>query len=55
MPARIAETGETNVVDLMSAFRASLGARGNAPAVGPKSKTKATRTAAAKPRSREAG
>jgi DNA end-binding protein Ku len=56
-PARIAEPEDTNVIDLMSALRASLAAKGkSAPKTEPK--TKATKpakaTAAAKPKARKA-
>jgi DNA end-binding protein Ku len=57
-PAKVAEPEDTNVVDLMSALRASLAAKGKAT---PKSepKTKATKpaktTPAAKPKARKAG
>lgn len=43
-PAKIAEPEATNVVDLMSALRASLGSKGKAPA-NAKRKTKAAKTA----------
>ncbi len=53
-PAKIAEPEDTNVVDLMEALRASLGARGKTP---PKSEPKAkaaAKPAPAKPRTRKA-
>jgi DNA end-binding protein Ku len=54
-PAKVAEPEDTNVVDLMSALRASLAAKGGAaPKDGPKGKTKA-KPAADKPRARKAG
>ena len=60
-PAKVAEPEDTNVVDLMAALRASLGARGAAPAKAePKIKTaaepkaKADKSAPAKPRARKA-
>lgn len=52
-PARVAEPEDTNVVDLMSALRASLGAKGKAaPKTEAKSKAKAP---AHKPKARKAG
>ncbi len=52
-PAKVAEPEDTNVVDLMAALRASLGAKGGAPGQdGPKAKAKRV---ADKPRSRKAG
>ena len=52
-PAKVAEPEDTNVVDLMSALRASLGAKAKTPAkAAPKAKPKPT---AAKPRARKAG
>ena len=52
-PAKVAEPEDTNVVDLMSALRASLGAKAKTPAKpAPKAKPK---PAAAKPRARKAG
>jgi len=56
-PAKVAEPEDTNVVDLMSALRASLAAKatGKAPEKdGPKSKAK-TKPGAEKPRARKAG
>jgi DNA end-binding protein Ku len=56
-PARVAEPEDTNVIDLMSALRASLAAKGkSAPKTEPKAKaTKpAKATAAAKPKARKA-
>jgi DNA end-binding protein Ku len=54
-PAKVAEPQDTNVVDLMSALRASLGAKGKAPAKeDAKSKTKAAKPAAVKPRAKKA-
>ena len=51
-PAKVAEPEDTNVVDLMSALRASLSAKGKAPATAePKVKPK---PAAAKPKARKA-
>ena len=51
-PAKIAEPDNTNVVDLMSALRASLGAKG---ATRPAAKAKAPKTApATKPKARKA-
>jgi DNA end-binding protein Ku len=50
-PAKVAEPEDTNVVDLMAALRASLGAKGGAAAA--KSKAKAPK-AAAKPKARKA-
>ena len=52
-PAKVAEPDDTNVVDLMSALRASLGAKGKAPAAEPKAKAK--KAAPAKPKARKAG
>jgi DNA end-binding protein Ku len=50
-PAKVAEPEDTNVVDLMSALRASLGAKGKAPATAaPKSKA----VKSAKPKTRKA-
>ena len=52
-PAKVAEPEDTNVVDLMSALRATLGAKAKTPAkAAPKAKPK---PAAAKPRARKAG
>jgi len=51
-PAKVAEPEDTNVVDLMSALRASLSAKGKAPAAEPKPKTK--KAAPAKPKARKA-
>jgi DNA end-binding protein Ku len=56
-PAKVAEPEDTNVVDLMSALRASLSAKGKggAKAEAPKSTTaKAAKAVAAKPRPRKA-
>ena len=54
-PAKVAEPEDTNVVDLMSALRASLGAKGKAPAKDDaKGKPKAAKPAAAKPRAKKA-
>ncbi len=51
-PAKVAEPEDTNVVDLMAALRASLGAKGNGPAKAePQSKSK---PAAAKAKARKA-
>jgi DNA end-binding protein Ku len=50
-PAKVAEPDDTNVVDLMAALRASLGAKGK---VGAKTAAKAHK-AATKPRARKAG
>ncbi len=51
-PAKVAEPEDTNVVDLMSALRASLSAKGKGPAKAePKAKPK---PAAAKPKARKA-
>ena len=52
-PAKVAEPEDTNVVDLISALRASLGAKGKAPAAEPKAKAK--KSAPAKPKARKAG
>ena len=53
-PAKVAEPEDTNVVDLMAALRASLGAKDKAPAK-PAAKAKTTKTtAAAKPKARKA-
>jgi DNA end-binding protein Ku len=52
-PAKVAEPDDTNVVDLMSALRASLGAKGKAPAKD-EPKAKAGKTTAAKPKARKA-
>jgi DNA end-binding protein Ku len=53
-PAKVAEPDDTNVVDLMAALRASLGAKGKG--AGDKTaKAKTTKTAAAKPKARKAG
>jgi len=56
-PAKVAEPEDTNVVDLMAALRASLGAKGKAPAKdGPKGKAKpAAEKPHDKPRARKAG
>jgi DNA end-binding protein Ku len=54
-PAKVAEPEDTNVVDLMSALRASLGAKGKTAAKAePKSKAKASKPAPAKAKSRKA-
>src|SRR6201992_1537889 len=50
-PAKVAEPDDTNVVDLMSALRASLGAKGKAPAADPKAKAK--KAAPAQPKARQ--
>lgn len=50
-PARVAEPEDTNVIDLMSALRASLGGKSKPAARSPKAKTKAK--AAAKPRAKK--
>lgn len=47
-PAKVAEPDDTNVVDLMSALRASLGAKGKAPAK-PAAKAKAAKAPAKSP------
>jgi DNA end-binding protein Ku len=53
-PAKVAEPEDTNVVDLMSALRASLGAKGKTAAKAePKSKAKASKPAPAKAKSRK--
>ena len=52
-PAKVAEPEDTNVVDLMSALRASLGAKGKVPAKGD-TKAKAAKPAASKPRAKKA-
>ena len=52
-PAKVAEPDDTNVVDLMSALRASLSAKGKAPAAEPKAKAK--KSAPAKPKARKTG
>jgi len=52
-PAKVAEPEDTNVVDLMSALRASLSAKGKAPAAEPKAKAK--KPAPAKSKARKAG
>lgn len=52
-PAKVAEPDDTNVVDLMSALRASLGAKGKAPAK-PAPKARAAK-APAKAKARKAG
>jgi DNA end-binding protein Ku len=55
-PAKVDEPEDTNVVDLMSALRASLGAKGKAAEkTAPKAKAKASKSAPAKPRARKAG
>ena len=54
-PAKVAEPEDTNVVDLMAALRASLGAKGKAAArAEPKSKSKAAKPAPAKHRASKA-
>ncbi len=54
-PAKVAEPEDTNVVDLMSALRASLGAKGKVPAKeAAKSKPMAGKPAAAKTRAKKA-
>jgi DNA end-binding protein Ku len=57
-PAKVAEPEDTNVVDLMSALRASLAAKGK-PAAKPEPKAKPAKAAkaapAAKPKARKAG
>lgn len=54
-PAKVAEPEDTNVVDLMSALRASLSAKDKAQAKkDPKAKPKAAKPAAAKPKARKA-
>jgi DNA end-binding protein Ku len=54
-PAKVAEPDDTNVVDLMAALRASLGAKGKAPAKDDaRSKTKAAKPSAARPRAKKA-
>jgi DNA end-binding protein Ku len=54
-PARVAEPEDTNVVDLMSALRASLGAKAKAPAKDDaKARTKSARPAPAKARTKKA-
>ena len=54
-PAKVTEPEDTNVVDLMSALRASLSAKGKAaPKDDGKGKTKAAKPAAAKPRAKKA-
>ncbi len=54
-PAKVAEPEDTNVVDLMSALRASLGAKGKAPAKDDaKGNPKAAKPVAAKPRAKKA-
>ena len=50
-PARVAEPEDTNVIDLMSALRASLSGKSKPAARSPKAKTKAK--AAAKPRAKK--
>jgi DNA end-binding protein Ku len=52
-PAKVAEPDDTNVVDLMAALRASLGAKGNT-AAKPAAKAKTPQRAAAKPKARKA-
>ena len=54
-PAKVAEPEDTNVVDLMSALRASLSAKGKAPPKDDaKPKPKAAKAALAKPRAKKA-
>jgi DNA end-binding protein Ku len=53
-PAKVAEPEDTNVVDLMSALRASLAGKDKA-AAKPAAKAKAAKPAAHKPRARKAG
>ena len=54
-PARVAEPEDTNVIDLMSALRASLGGKSKPAAKSPKAKAKAkpAEKAAAKPRAKK--
>ena len=53
-PAKIAEPDDTNVIDLMSALRASLGGKARPAAKAPaKTKPKAAEKPAAKPRARK--
>jgi DNA end-binding protein Ku len=52
-PAKVAEPDDTNVVDLMSALRASLAAKANPPAKA-ETKSKAAKPSGAKPRARRA-
>lgn len=52
-PAKVAEPDDTNVVDLMSALRASLGAKGK-PSAESDQKPKANKPASAKPKARKA-
>jgi DNA end-binding protein Ku len=55
-PAKVAEPEDTNVVDLMEALRASLGAKGKtAPKAATTSKSKAAKTPPTKARPRKAG
>jgi DNA end-binding protein Ku len=55
-PAKVAEPEDTNVVDLMSALRASLGGKGKAPAKDDaKGKTKSAKPAPTKARAKTAG
>lgn len=55
-PAKVSEPEDTNVVDLMAALRASLGAKDKAAKSAPKAdaKTKSSRASAAKPKGRKA-
>jgi DNA end-binding protein Ku len=53
-PAKVAEPDDTNVVDLMSALRASLGAKGKAPAKKAEARAKSAKPAA-KAKTRKAG
>ena len=54
-PAKVAEPDDTNVVDLMSALRASLSAKGKTAAKDePKSKTKVSKPTSAKAKTRKA-
>jgi DNA end-binding protein Ku len=55
-PAKVAEPDDTNVVDLMSALRASLSGKRPAPSKeDPKGKTKSAKPPATKARARKAG
>lgn len=52
-PAKVAEPEDTNVIDLMSALRASLGGKSKPAAKSPKSKAKSAEKPAANPRAKK--
>jgi DNA end-binding protein Ku len=54
-PARVAEPDDTNVIDLMSALRASLSAKGKGGSTKPAAKAKLAKSTPAKSKARKAG